>query len=139
MREIIFRGKDRLRGNWVYGSLIKTGNFCCILPDDDETNHDYPYLDPDLGTIDGYAIPVVPETVGQWTGLVDCHGIKIFEGDIHGIPRWIVTYCADVNEGYGMNAGWYVQRDNFESWVELENHEEHNIIGNIHDNPELLT
>lgn len=38
-----------------------------------------------------------------------------------------------------MNAGWYIQRDNFESWMELENCEVHNIIGNIHDNPELLT
>jgi hypothetical protein len=137
MRDYLFRGKTE-HGLWVYGSLIHVGDFCCILGKDDGTDYNYPYLDGDLGCIDGYATPVSPETVGQWTGLTDIYGQRIFEGDIHGMPGWVVTYCADVNEGIGMNAGWYVQRDNFESWMELENHTEHRIIGNIHDNPDLL-
>jgi uncharacterized phage protein (TIGR01671 family) len=139
MREILFRGKCTSTGEWVYGSLIHVGEFCCILEEDDGTRYDYPYLDCYLGVIDGQVIPVDPETVGQFTGLIDVNGKKIFEGDIDGIPRWVVTYCADVDDGgLGMNAGWYVQRDNFESWTELENTREHHIIGNIHDNPELL-
>jgi uncharacterized phage protein (TIGR01671 family) len=135
MREILFRGKSTLSGNWVYGYLIKGQDYhtqrttyAIVLPSSTlyPINEIVPYVE------------VIPETVGQWTGLTDCHGVKIFEGDIHGIPGWVVTYCADTHEGLGMNAGWYVQRDNFESWMELENHEEHNIIGNVYDNPELM-
>lgn len=137
MRDYLFRGKTN-DDIWVYGSLIHAEDYCCILDRDGEYDMDYPYLDGNLGTIDGYATPVIPETVGQWTGLMDINDQKIFEGDIHGMPGWVVTYCADVNEGLGMNAGWYVQRNNFESWMELENHTEHRIIGNIYDNPELL-
>lgn len=134
MREILFRGKTE-DGKWVYGYLFILGK---------GSEYEETYILGDIDHRDSIfdvwknAEKVIPKTVGQWTGLYDCHGVKIFEGDIHGIPGWIVTYCADTHEGYGMNAGWYVQRDNFESWMELENHEEHNIIGNIHDNPELL-
>lgn len=138
MREIIFRGKTR-EGRWAYGSLILAGTYCCILESEDVVHPmDYPYLDDFIGTIDGEATPVIPETVGQWTGLLDENGKKIFEGDVLDFPRWVVTYCADVNESLGMNAGWYTQRDNFESWAELENATDHVVLGNIYDNPELL-
>ena len=135
MREILFRGKRRSDGEWVYGYVVKgedylTGESVTAIVEQNATF--YP-----RNEIVSYEI-VIPETVGEWTGLVDCHGVKIFEGDIHGMPRWVVTYCADTRENYGMTVGWYVQRDNFESWMELENNYEHNIIGNIHDNPELL-
>lgn len=136
MREILFRGKRKDNGQWIYGYLIKGKNYLTEEPVTAIVELDATFFP--RSEIAGYE-EVIPETVGQWTGLVDCHGVKIFEGDIHGIPRWVVTYCGNVNEGYGMNAGWYVQRDNFECWVELENTEENNIIGNIHDNPELLT
>ena len=125
MRDILFRGKRRDNGEWVYGNYIHTPNVTFIYDVyETDSSHDWYEVDP--------------ATVGQFTGLTDCYGKKIFEGDIHGMPGWIVTYCADVNEGEGMNAGWYVQRDNWESWMPLENHSEHKIIGNIHDNPELL-
>ena len=134
MREILFRGKTE-DGRWVYGYLFILGK---------GSEYEETYILGDIDHRDSIydiwknAEKVIPETVGQWTGLTDCHGVRIFEGDIHGMPGWIVTYCADIHEGLGMNAGWYVQRDDFESWMELENHEEHNIIGNIHDNSELL-
>lgn len=135
MREILFRGKRTDNGEWIEGLLLK-GTFyyddreiLTIVPVD---NVFYPRCE-----ISSYE-EVIPETVGQWTGLLDKNGKKIFEGDILDTPRWIVSYCADTNAGLGMNAGWYIQRDNFTSWLELENSEWHVVLGNIHDNPELL-
>lgn len=131
MREILFRGKSE-RNGWVYGSLIKTGDYCCILPDDDGSMYDYPYLDSELGTIDGYAIPVNPETVSQFTGLPDKNGKKIFEGDVVRAmmdwgPAGMIESVVDIGfkkyDGYRWN---YFDLDTIE------------IIGNIHDNPELL-
>lgn len=123
MREILFRGYTRY-GAWVYGSLIKIGDYCCILQEDDGKSFDYPYLDPELGTIDGYATPVLPETVGQWTGLTDWHGEKIFEGDIISI-----SIEDPVNEDKKIVVGYYPQ--DFEP-------NEYEIIGNFWENPELL-
>ena len=138
MREILFRGKTtskekgEFNNTWVYGDLIK--------------NKDKYYIHPQANVVTGSGElgkiivmhEVIPETVGQWTGLFDKNGKKIFEGDVLDTPRWVVSYCADTNAGLGMNAGWYIHRDNFTSWLELENSEGHVVLGNIHDNPELL-
>jgi uncharacterized phage protein (TIGR01671 family) len=77
----------------------------------------------------------------QFTGLLDRKGVKIWEGDI--IDGMIVTFCGDQQEGLGMHVGWYLQRDNFESWVELEsrcnnNGDNYEVIGNVWENPSLL-
>lgn len=142
MREILFRGKLKSTGEWVEGGIVHDNDRTFIvikiryIPDTRdwdtaeyyENNPHYTYSN----------IEVDPETVGQYTGLKDKNGKKMFEGDIVDTPRWIVSYCADTNEGLGMNAGWYLQRDNFESWMELENIRDHIVLGNIHDNPELL-
>lgn len=145
MREILFRGKpterfadyptlrpDLFRDGWVYGSLVVCEDRYYICTHAECSNRTI------ISNAHGTMIEVIPETVGEFTGLHDIHGKRIFEGDVHGIPHWVVTYAADVNESLGMNAGWYVQRDNFESWMGLECHDQNNIIGNIHDNPELL-
>lgn len=65
MREILFRGKNLQDNEWIYGSLVQTPNSTRI-------------------SCSGEAFPskVNPETVGQYTSLVDCNGVKIFEGDI---------------------------------------------------------
>ncbi len=132
MRQIIFRGKNEY-GEWVYGSLIKTGMYCCILEDDDGNDWNYPYLDEFTGCIDGYATPVDSETIGQFTGKLDKDGMKIFEGDI---------VCAMMDYGPG---GY------FESVVPIKFEEgcggyewqyfdmsTIRVVGNIYDTPHLL-
>jgi len=89
-------------------------------------------------------------TVMQFTGLRDKNGKEIYEGDtismdLYGdtLCGYQVTYCGNQDAGLGMFAGYYFQRDDFESWGELEarcteNGDNYEIIGNIYQNPELL-
>ena len=125
MREYLFRGKQADSNEWAEGCLIHTPNYCCILQDEEKVHPiDYPYLDNDTGCFDGYATPVMPETVGQYTGLTDKNGKKIFEGDI-------------------LKSAWgYKGAVDFEDILYAKGeclfNEECEIIGNIHDNPELL-
>ena len=73
----------------------------------------------------------------QYTGLKDCNGKEIYEGDIDKYG-YVVTYVADTNESLGMNCGWYLQRNDFESWSPLEcDSNEIEIIGNIFETPRL--
>ena len=137
MREILFRGKRKDNGEWVYGSLVHIANYCAIIQHDQDSLSvfDQVYLDCELGTIDGMGTIVIPETVGQYTGLNDKNGKKIFEGDVVKC-----TFCYDVGQypKYEINtrvvefkiAGFYP----FARCI----HDPCEIIGNIHDNPELL-
>jgi len=70
----------------------------------------------------------------QYVGFDDVNGNEIFEGDIDQFG-YVVTYLADLNEGYGMDAGWYLQRDDFEAWSHLECNNNIEIIGNVFENP----
>lgn len=65
MRNYIFRGKKVYGDGWAYGSLVKCGDYCCILEDEDALNpsDDYPWMDAETGVIDGNLTPVRPETV----------------------------------------------------------------------------
>ena len=73
----------------------------------------------------------------EYTGLKDRNGKEIYEGDIDKYG-YVVTYVADINESLGMNCGWYLQRNDFESWSPLEcDSDEIEIIGNIFETPKL--
>lgn len=160
MREILFRGKvardcvgvstqrKYKKGTWVFGDLS-------------HTNYDPPLIDQNNDD----PVPVDPSTVGQYTGLTDKNGKKIFEGDIFKFPDEVwesyYTSCGTEYdswevENYGV-VGFcdYSGRFDFikykfsENSVEADLHEnrdmefyefvsELEVIGNIHDNPELL-
>jgi len=128
MREILFRGKSKGKPEWVYGSLYKEGSQVFILVG----GRFYP--EPSngqsaLGIMDWYE--VFPDSIGQFTGLTDKNGQKIFEGDIvkcHAIETTEVVIVEDIRK-------IPVQF----KWVDIYNGATIKIIGNIHDNPELLT
>lgn len=148
MREILFRGKKVDDKTWVRGYLSKSrmhgykGNTLqlCI---DHENN--------------GVMLTSVvdPETVGQWTGLTDKNGVKIFEGDILKGDEY--PYLSDGNCNYFAEVVWFDNAPAFglltikniksdirgisagnTDWMEGFKPETWEIIGNIHDNPELL-
>lgn len=75
------------------------------------------------------------KTLCRCTGSHDKNGKLIFENDIlNGELYNVVSYGNGENEFLGMNVGWYVQRDNFESWCELNDLEMYEVTGNILDN-----
>ena len=154
MREILFRGKSIMRGDWVYGYLNQhRGNIrydCDCEPIADGCY----YINDWQAKIDngmyGQDYKVDPETVGRFTGLTDRNGVKIFEGDIVsriaysseniGEIVWIDKIAA-----FGVR---YRCREDPTAWENSsilkavsygkKNEYAAKIIGNIHDNPELL-
>ena len=154
MREILFRGKT-YDGRLVEGCLICAPNYTCILEAEEKVHPmDYPYLDGELGTFDGKATPVIPETVGQYTGLTDKNGTKIFEGDI--VEFSTTDYCGGKYHGevvfrngcYGIEYVLYGETKLFHRIGEIGRWQDmgasgtitykYQKIGNIHDNPEML-
>lgn len=126
-REIVFRGKRVDNGEWIEGGVCIGDNCAHIVRQ--ITQHikrdDY----------ECYAAEVEIETLSQFTGLIDKNGRRIFENDV--IDGLIVSYCGDTDAGLGMQTGWYLQRDDFESFAPLESNLTDVVSGNIFDNPEL--
>ena len=138
MREILFRGKRLDNGAWETGSLVIVRMDC----------NDAQYYIADKMT--GYHTPVDPSTVGQYTGLKDKNGKKIFEGDILHIAK-----IADGLGGYYQHPPDYpvnvvvkwdlcawmwetlCEDKRYISFPNAWSHYECEIIGNVHDNPEL--
>lgn len=148
MREILFRGKRLDNGEWVFGMLTgygkkvaQIGTFC------------------DYGThiCSISSLGVYPNTVGQFTGLTDKNGKRIFEGDIvRATIRRDEGYAENIRNEKGVIAfdslgmiGLMLDRtgNNIPVWSDFfcELSLSGNIldycfelIGNIHDNPELL-
>ena len=130
MREILFRGKQADSGKWVYGFISGLNN--------DEYGIPMTMNDTE-GLCD---IIVNPITVGQYTGLTDKNGRRIFEGDI---VRFIdIDFDGSERKAVGVIA-WNRKAANFDivkGTYRLDFHypvfEEIEVIGNIYDNPELL-
>lgn len=122
-RTIKFRGKRVDTGEWAYGSLETTWN-----------NKTFIWI-PQAPL--GLVIEVDPATVGEFTGMVDKAGREIYEGDIcqdkYGIGevRWLQEHCSFVIRTVNPEHRYF----SLQSDGQLKSTE---IIGNIHDNPELM-
>ncbi len=129
MREILFRGKDIDTGEWVEG-YYEFGY-------DDRTEHPTHYMWV-LNHTERYGemFIVIPETVGQYTGLTDKNGRKIFEGDIIQamVKKFEIYFSTDRGGWYPFACGDGCGCCEDET-IYVERAE---VIGNIHDNPELL-
>ena len=139
MREILFRGKRKDNGEWVEGSLIKRKIGCFIVDENNQCalRKATEYL------FDFESKLVIPETVGQYTGLTDKNGKKIFEGDIHEHEGnfFVVEYGKFRRfDNSDFAYGWHFRSTKNGVCEEFYGDEEDyvNITGNIHDNPELL-
>lgn len=128
MREILFRGKRVDNGEWVDGNIIGDS---VIVPKGQEFEIEGNSIY--VCTLTAY--DVVPETVGQYTGLTDKNGAKIFEGDILVTPFSYIGTVIDIVE---YKNGSFVRKNGRRKNPYLENGSASRIIGNIHDNPELL-
>lgn len=128
MREILFRGQRIDNGEWVYGQYLK---------------REYSgFTDYSVWTPKG-TIPVKPESIGQFTGLLDKNGNKIFEGDklrddwINDLGEIVEDYCVvtwynsngcwAIDNSYKKNGSSYTNLVNYLGLIHLE------IIGNIHE------
>lgn len=126
MREILFRGKRIDNCKWAYGSLT--------------THRLKNYVFIEVRTDKGHSLHMVDdETVGQYTGLTDKNGTKIFEGDIlQYINEYSKTHCITVvfeECAFLIEDNGVTDCDLLPSYncLGLE------VIGNIHENPELLS
>jgi len=134
MRDILFRGKCKHNSEWVYGYFVGENSDTPFSP---------PIKDENIiqeGT--GWWVSVEPETVGQYTGLTDKNGDKIFEGDILkiGIEEDDYVICK-VYEYRGVMCVDYETPDwdfNALAFLDNDNVFIFEIIGNIYDNPELI-
>ena len=120
MREILFRGKRIDNGEWVFGMPWIFKEKSCICP------WKKGMCKYDTGF---FPVEVIPKTVGQYTGLKDENGKRIFEGD--------VVYDRFTKDKVVFEDCQWKLVDRYGKWIELFNREVE-VIGNIHDNPELL-
>lgn len=134
MREILFRGKHiNGDGEWIYGFYFQKPD--PFTKDGKPVAHCISDLPP-------FGKEIVISTLGQYTGLTDKNGTKIFEGDVLRfysdytnefmgepcIARYGEFNCTCCEGVYG----WYFEGG------DIRNHNLYVVLGNIHDNPELM-
>ena len=120
MRKIKFRGKSIKTDEWHYGSLLTNNTDWACITDTLPNNE------------------VNPDTVSQFTGVCDCDGKEIYEGDIftvtHGYPKnitFVVKYYGTAFLATPSNVNYRSYTvDHFKNYCK--------VVGNVYDNPELL-
>lgn len=153
-REILFRGKRIDNGEWVYGLF-------CECPCDDGTDIQSIMRIESKGSHRIFMqYPIISETRGQYTGLTDRNGRRIFEGDLirskktinkksfaivkYGafIPKFFYD-CVEEAKNIKLSnkiIGFYCENPKTQEQLYLTDYTPNifEIIGNIHDNPEML-
>lgn len=123
MREIKFRGKDKKNGKWLYGNVQ--------IPKP-------PFDKYFMWDENGIQCQVDEDTIGQFTGLKDKDGHDIYEGDILK-ASWKVELCvvwySETTASFMVD---YIPNDNWTDTLGEYTTSELKIIGNVHDNPELI-
>ena len=153
MREIMFRGKRLDNGKWVEGHLIRCENERTRIC---ESKTDIFCYEKDCSIIQTVAHETETLTVGQYTGLKDKNGKRIFEGDIIKSDNGEQSSISVVKFGEYYPKMFYLMMDIYFPiaqhinangfFAESTKHEDmilfkspfFEIIGNVHDNPELL-
>ena len=137
MRDILFRGKRVDNGEWIEGCLLRVYVRVC--------RGVYQPREYAIQSVEEWIAPpfVVPETVGQYTGLTDKNGKKIFEGDI--CKTYFESYTHSWEEvgvvaefcgAYGIESA---EGKHFRAFINKSVYaRSHEVIGTIYDNPELL-
>ena len=134
-REILFRGKRRDNGKWVEGCYVRTvTGQAYILPK-------ATFISFDDGIAIGGFVEVAPSTVGQYTGLTDKNDVKIFDGDIvwAGYYKWKCQVVWD--EKCARFICYTIEGERrivYVDMVEKDGKSALDVIGNVHDNPELI-
>jgi len=138
MREIEFRGKRKDNDEWVYGNLITMRDGVWIA----KQGYEFTGIDSKKRLCG--LIEVIPETVGQYTGVEDKNGKKIYGGDIIELRRFIVIHIEDGEVIYE-NGAFRVRHIQFRDCSGpvfdtrlLCEFLRCKVIGNIHDNPKML-
>ena len=127
-REVLFRGKRADNSEWVEGFYVNKS----------------PEKHQIVTKKDMFPVQVLPKTVGQYTGLTDKNGYKIFEGDIVNLGRerlyfvkylscsFFLYHCLELKDLDGKPLTWGLLSRAGELGWQIQ------VIGNIHDNPELI-
>lgn len=135
MREIKYRGKRIDNGEWVTGYYVKAERL-------NKNGYEYFIIEEQA---EGATYHVLPETIGQYTGMKDKNGTEIYEGDIvrrddHSIFGVVKfgEYSQPFNDGFSKHIGFYIDwtdmfRCDLDYWAERCE-----VTGNLHDNPEPI-
>lgn len=133
-RDIKFRGKRKSDGNWLYGCLINNvfhnmdqNEACCYIIDLDVLGEYYDWEDI-FQQLD--ELQVIPESVGQYTGVKDVASTEIYENDyiLHGQSQRVVKY---------RGCNWHAIRVSGDETILLTFSENPKVVGNTTDHSEF--